>query len=80
MTVTELLPPEVEMPELSNELIAQYERGVEHFIAGRWEEAYRCLHAMPPSDRAQDFLTVRIADQNRVPPPGWGGSIRLPEK
>ncbi len=80
LTVTELLPPEAELSELTSSLIHQYEQGVDYFIAGAWEEAYRCLHAMPPSDRAQDFLTLRIAEHNRVAPPGWDGIIRLPEK
>ena len=30
--------------------------------------------------RAQDFLTLRIAQNNRTPPPGWNGIIQLPNK
>ncbi len=54
--------------------------GVDAFTAGRWAEAYRCLHEMPPSDQAQDFLTLRIAQHNRTPPSGWNGVIQLPNK
>ncbi|MFO1094772.1 MAG: adenylate/guanylate cyclase domain-containing protein [Planctomycetaceae bacterium] len=80
LMVSELLPPVSEFPDLTNEHLRTYETGVEHFVAGRWEEAYRCLHAMPPSDRAQDFLTLRIAEANRTAPRDWDGVIRLPSK
>jgi adenylate cyclase len=35
---------------------------------------------MPSSDRAQDFLTLRIAQHNRTAPPDWDGVIRMPSK
>ncbi len=41
--------------------------------------AYRCLHSMPSSDRAQDFLIHQIAMNNRQPPKGWDGTVRFPE-
>jgi adenylate cyclase len=53
---------------------------VEQFIAGRWEDAYRCLHEMPAGDRAQDFLGMLIAQHNRVAPANWDGIVRLPSK
>ncbi len=80
LQVSELLPPLSEFPELTDEHITRYEQGVDHFTAGRWGEAYRCLHDMPPTDQAQDFLTLRIAQHNRNPPPGWNGVIQLPNK
>jgi adenylate cyclase len=80
LMVSELLPPVSEFPELTDEHLRTYETGVEQFVAGRWEEAYRCLHAMPPTDRAQDFLTLRIAQNNRSAPRDWDGIIRLPSK
>lgn len=80
LMVSELLPPVSEFPDLTDEHLVTYETGVEHFIAGRWDEAYQCLHSMPPSDRAQDFLTLRIAQNNRTAPRDWDGVIRLPSK
>jgi adenylate cyclase len=80
LTVSELLPPEHEFPELTNAHLRRYEEGLDHFLAGRWEEAYRCLHDIPPADRAQDFLTLRIAQHHRTAPPGWDGIIRIPGK
>lgn len=80
LTVSELLPPASEFLELSDEHLATYEAGVDHFIQGRWEEAYRCLHEMPSSDRAQDFLGMLITQHNRVAPADWDGIVRLPGK
>ncbi|WP_237729383.1 adenylate/guanylate cyclase domain-containing protein [Schlesneria paludicola] len=78
--VSELLPPLSDDPDLSDAQIESYERGVEHFIEGQWDEAYRCLHAMPPSDRAQDFLMQQIVSHNRTAPENWDGIVRLPSK
>lgn len=80
LVVSELLPPESEYSALTGAHLRRYEEGLEHFLAGRWEEAYRCLHDMPSSDRAQDFLLLRITQQNRTAPPGWDGIIRMPGK
>ena len=79
LVVGELLPPYETDDDLTSEQLATYEQGVDHFIAGRWEQAHACLHAMPSSDRAQDFLTVRITQHRRVAPPGWNGVIELPK-
>jgi adenylate cyclase len=78
--VSELLPPANDFPELTDSQIESYERGVEHFINGEWDDAYRCLHAMPPNDRAQDFLMQHIVQHNRTAPNDWDGIIRLPSK
>ena len=80
LMVSELLPPADQFPELTDQHIQIYEEGVQHFVEGRWEQAYRCLHQMPPADRAQDFLTLRIAQHNRTAPRDWDGIIRLPSK
>ncbi len=80
LDVHELLPSEQERPDLTTANIEQYEQGVAAFIAGDWEEAHHHLHGMPASDRAQDFLALRIAEHNRVAPTGWDGIVRLPQK
>jgi adenylate cyclase len=80
LTVTELLPPLVEYPGLNDEHIACYESALDAFLAGRWSEAYDLLHRIPPEDRVKDFLTVFIAQHNRVAPPGWDGVIALSAK
>ena len=80
VTVSELLPPVSDLPELTDAHIQSYESGVECFISGHWDEAYRHLHSMPPSDRAQDFLMQQIVLNNRTAPRTWDGIVRLPNK
>ncbi|MFG0297047.1 MAG: adenylate/guanylate cyclase domain-containing protein [Maioricimonas sp. JB045] len=80
LVVSELVPPLDDRPDLTDDHLRLYEEGVTHFLDGRWEEAYGCLHQMPPSDRAQDFLAMRIAQDNRRAPADWDGVIRLPRK
>jgi adenylate cyclase len=80
LTVTELLPPAADYPQLRDEHIAAYEAALSEFQAGRWSQAYELLHKVPPEDRVKDFLTIYIAQRNRVAPPEWNGVIVLSEK
>jgi adenylate cyclase len=80
VVVSELLPGEGELPQLSAAHLAAYGEAVEHFIAGRWEEAYSALRTLPAGDRAQDFLAGHIVSHNRQPPPDWTGVVKLPSK
>lgn len=80
VVVSELLPPVHEHAELTDAQITQFEAGVEHFTAGHWEDAFRCLHDMPATDRAQDFLLHHIMQSARSAPTGWDGIVRLPNK
>jgi adenylate cyclase len=77
LVISELLPPQGEFSELSDVHLAMFERGVEHFLAGRWEQAYQALHEVPSSDQAQDFLLALITQHNRIAPLGWKGVIEL---
>lgn len=80
VVVSELVPPVEHFPELTDAHLVRYEEGVDDFIAGRWEAAYRCLHDMPATDRAQDFLLAMIAQHNRKAPHDWDGVVRLSSK
>ena len=80
LTVSELVPPAGENSELTDEQLQTYEKGVEEFRLGRWEQAYNYLHSMPSSDQAQDFLLAIITQNNRRAPPNWQGVIELPSK
>jgi adenylate cyclase len=80
LTVTELLPPADDYPELRDEHIAAYEEALGEFQAGRWSEAYELLHKVPPEDAVKDFLTKYMAQRNRVAPPDWNGVIVLSDK
>lgn len=78
--VSELLPPESEFPELTDQDIQTYEQALDRFIEGKWEEAFALLHRVPPIDRVKDFLTVYIAQHNRTPPANWNGVISMTSK
>lgn len=78
--VSELLPGETVLPELTAAHLAAYDEAVAHFIAGRWDDAYAALRHLPSSDRAQDFLAGQIVSHNRLPPADWNGVVRLPSK
>ncbi|QDT97909.1 adenylate/guanylate cyclase domain-containing protein [Gimesia aquarii] len=78
--VSELLPSEANLDSLSDEQIACYETAVNSFIQGNWEESFRLLHEIPPSDRAQDFLAQQITRNNRIAPADWDGTIRFDSK
>lgn len=78
--VSELLPSACDDSSLTDAQLSQFETGVDHFTAGRWEEAFRSLHNMPPTDRAQDFLLHHIMQHARQAPAGWDGIVRLPNK
>ena len=80
LMVSELVASTADLPELTDAHLLRYEEGVDDFIAGRWETAYRCLHDMPATDRAQDFLLALIAQHNRKAPADWDGVVRLQSK
>ncbi len=80
VVVSELLPAEDQTPAFSDATLQRYEQGIDHFIAGEWEQAYECLHDMPAEDRAQDFPSMLIAQHNRIAPPDWDGIVRIPNK
>ncbi|MDA7950969.1 MAG: adenylate/guanylate cyclase domain-containing protein [Pirellulaceae bacterium] len=77
--VSELLPPEQEH-YLSNLDLVNYEKALDAFLGGRWQESLEWLHQVTTKDHVKDFLTVYIAQHNRVPPKNWEGFIPLQAK
>ena len=80
LEVSELLPPESDYPQLTDEHLAHYEAALDAFLGGRWSEALRLLHRVPPDDQVTDFLTVYIAQHKRTPPADWDGVVPLANK
>ncbi len=80
LEVSELLPPEAEYPQLSNQDLANYEAALDAFLAGDWDQAIDNLHHVPPHDRVKDYLTVFIAQHDRNPPADWDGVIQMSSK
>ena len=84
LDVSELLPPESEMPELTDTNVATFEQAVRSiFGIGQnvdWQQAFDLLHQVPAADRTKDFLTVFMAHHGRTPPADWEGAIALESK
>jgi len=78
--VSELLPPAVEYPQLTDENLAAYEAALDALLDRDWPKAFELLHEVPADDRVKDFLTVFIAQHNRTPPVDWDGVIPLSSK
>lgn len=80
LTVSQLLPPAAEAPRVTDASIAEFEAAVDAVADGQWPRALELLEQVPGPDRAKDFLTVFIAQNNYEPPPEWDGVILLPRK
>ena len=84
LDVSEILPPESEMPELSNEVVGTFESAsAAMFGWGEevdWQKAFELLNQVPADDRTKDFLTVYMANLQRTPPSDWDGAIALQSK
>jgi adenylate cyclase len=80
LTVSELLPKGGEANLLDDAGIALYERALDAFVAGNWNEAFALLHEVPPWDQGKDFLTSHILSHRREPPRGWDGVVALESK
>ncbi len=80
LEVSELLPPQAELPELTDQDIALYEGALAALHARDWQLAFQLLHQVTADDRVKDFLTVFIAQHNRTPPADWDGVVPLASK
>lgn len=80
LLVSELVPSEQRLPLLTDQHLADFEKGVTSFIAGQWADAWKYLHRMPAEDRAQDYLSMMITQQDRKAPPDWDGIVRMKKK
>lgn len=78
--VSELVPGELQLPLLTSQHLADFERGVDAFLEGRWADAWSFLHRMPAEDRAQDYLSMLITQHDRRAPAGWDGIVRMKKK
>jgi adenylate cyclase len=80
LLVSELVPPESCLPSLTDQHLADFEKGVTSFIAGHWADAWKFLHRMPAEDRAQDYLSMLITQHDRKAPSDWDGIVRMKKK
>lgn len=80
LLVSELVPPESRSPLLTDQHLADFEKGVALFISGQWSESWKFLHRMPAEDRAQDYLSMLITQHDRKSPADWDGIVRMKKK
>ena len=80
LLVSELVPALQKLPQLTDQHLADFEAGLDKFIAGDWAEAWRYLHSMPADDRAQDFLAMQITQHDRTAPGDWDGIVSMKKK
>ena len=75
-TVFELLPPQSQMPELSDDALEAFEAALTDFELGDWDRAFSLLHRVPHQDHVKDFLIWRIVSHDRRAPEDWDGILR----
>lgn len=80
ITVSALIPAADDYPEMSNELIADYEEALDLVIAGRWPEALDRLRLLPQSDGPTQFLVRQMTALGNTPPANWDGAFSLDRK
>lgn len=78
--VSELLPSASELECVTASHLQDYEKALDGFIQGRWQEARDWLDRVPGDDGAKQFLTAFQAKHQWQPPEDWDGVITLDEK
>jgi adenylate cyclase len=79
LTVSELLPPAVELGTLPERDRLNYEAALDAFLTGRWQDVPALLRRLPrdgPGERLQSFLERH----GNTPPAEWDGVIVLESK
>lgn len=80
LEIYELLPPVEIDGRVTDAQIQIYEKAVDSFVSGNWQEAMELLNQLPVDDRVKDFLLIYIATNNYEPPSDWSGVIRMDKK
>lgn len=80
LEIYELLPPVEIDGRVTDAQIQIYEKAVDSFVSGKWQEAMELLNQLPVDDRVKDFLLIYIATNNYEPPSDWSGVIRMDKK
>ena len=80
MNVYELLPPIAQDDSVSDETVETYNRAVDAFIGGNWDQSTELLSSVPAEDHAKDFLLEFAKANNNQPPQDWTGVIHMTRK
>ena len=76
----EVLPSEKDDDSLSDQHLQTFEEAVAAFMEGDWDRSYDLLHQVPASDRAKDYLTLFMVQNDRTPPLDWDGVVSIDQK
>ncbi|HZZ29521.1 MAG TPA: adenylate/guanylate cyclase domain-containing protein [Pirellulales bacterium] len=80
LEISELLPPQHEFSDTSDQNLRDYEAALDAFIAGQWGQTVDLLQRVPAQDRVKDFLAAYVNQRNMTPPPNWDGVVALESK
>ena len=80
LTVYELLPALRKDVTVSDELIAQYEEGINAVLDGKWSEAVDLLSEFRDYDGPTKFVMSQMELTNFEVPADWDGAFRLMNK
>jgi len=78
--ISELLPPQHEYSELSDQNLCDYELALDAFIAGQWKQTLELLNRVPAADPVKTFLAAYIAQHHGEPSSNWDGVVVLGSK
>lgn len=80
ITVFGLIPPADQMPETTDQIIADYEAALDAVIKGDWDAAIGLLKQVPDTDGPKRFLLREMAESKQTPPADWDGAFSLANK
>jgi adenylate cyclase len=80
LTVYGLLPPLDQYPEITGQMIADYDEAVEAMIDGLWSQAIASLARLPDEHGPTQFLLRQMAEWDNRPPENWDGAFSLKSK
>ena len=80
LTVFGLLPPENECPNVTDQMIADYDAALDAAIEGQWDKATQLLEPIPESDGSRRFLQEQIIAARLYSGGSWDGAFRLSSK
>lgn len=80
ITVSALLPPLEEMPQVTANLLQRSEVAVQAVIDGRWDAARAILKTFPEEDAPSRKLLEMMAGHGNEPPADWDGAFTMGTK
>jgi hypothetical protein len=80
LAVSELLPCNSHSLDADRQLVSNYERALDAFLHGSWQQAHKFLQQAPSTDRVKAFLAGYMAQHGGPAPATWNGVIAMTSK